>query len=343
MENLENKEIKSQEKKINLKVYIPLFIIILLVMLGCWFWYRDYMHYITTDDARVDADNVSLSSKIMGRIIKLNSNEGDSVTKGMLLAELDSSDLLAQKKQIIASKQQSVAAEAQSEAKYKYDQESIKVLQVGFEKTQEDFDRSKIQLSGDVITKEQFDHIKKAFELAKAQLDAARVQLDVSKAQINSAAASVENANAQIEVIMTQLKNTRLMAPIDGIVAKRWLIPGDVVQPGQSILTLTNNKKLWIIVYIEETKMADIHLNQQVKFSIDAFSGVVFTGKIFETGSTTASLFSLIPPNNASGNFTKITQRVPLKISIDGTSDHIPLFNFKILAGMSAEIKIIRD
>ena len=343
MENIENNEIKTHDKKKSIKVYLPLLIIILIVVFGGWFWYRDYMKYISTDDARVDADNVSLSSKMMGRIIKLNVNEGDSVTKGMLLAELDSSDLLAQKKQIIALKEQSVAAEILAEAKYKYDQENIKVLQVSFEKNQEDYDRAKIQLSGDVISKEQYDHIKKAYETAIAQLDAAKVQLEVSKAQIGTSIASVENANTQIEVVMTQLSNTRLYAAIDGLVARRWLIPGDVTQPGQSILTLTNNKKLWIIVYIEETKMGDIHLNQDVKFSIDAFSGITFTGKVFETGSTTASLFSLIPPNNASGNFTKITQRVPLKISIEGTTNHSSLLNYKILAGMSAVIKIVRD
>ena len=121
-----------------------------------------------------------------------------------------------------------------------------------------------------------------------------------------------------MQVIETQLKNAKLYSPISGIVAKRWLLPGDIVQPGQSVFTVTNNDKLWVAVYLEETKVAGVYVGQPSNFSIDAFPGVEFTGKVYSIGSNTASQFSLIPPNNASGNFTKVTQRVPLKISIDG-------------------------
>jgi membrane fusion protein, multidrug efflux system len=330
------------KKKKDWKIYIPLGAVILLVIIGCVYWYIDYSSYIKTDDAVVASDNVSVSPKIMGRISKLYAEEGDSVRKGQLLAELDIVDLIAQKQQVLASKTQAEANKAQTEAKYQSDQKNIKVLEIGLEKAKDDFDRAKTQFAGGVLTKEQYDHAKKAQETAQAQLDAAKALLLVSKTQIRTAETAVASAQAQIGVITTQLNNTRLYAPVDGLVAKRWLLTGDIAQPSQSIYTINNNSKFWILVFLEETKMESLHNGQKAVFSLDTYPDVVFTGKIFTLGSTTAAQFSLIPPNNASGNFTKVTQRVAIKISIDGTEKGESLSKFKLLTGMSAVVKIVR-
>lgn len=334
---------KEQEKK-SKKVYIPLAIVLVAVIIGGWVWYSDYSKYITSDDARVDSDNVSVSSKILGRIIHLYANEGDSVKQGTLIAELDSSDLLAQKNQIESSEIQAQAGKQQADAKLIADEENLKVLEISVERTKEDFDRATQQFNGGVTTKEQLDHTKKAYETAKAQLEAAKVQLGVSRAQIITAKAMIENTKSQVNVVETQLKNTRLYAPIDGIVAKRWLLQGDIAQPGQSIMTITNNKQHWVITYIEETKLSQIHSGQDAIFTIDAFGSTQFKGKVYSIGSNTAAMFSLIPQNNASGNFTKTTQRVPFKVSIDGVdaAGKEKLSDFTILTGMSVVIKIIK-
>jgi len=324
------------------KVYVPLAVVVIAVVVGGALWYADYASYLKTDDAYVASDNISVSSKIMGRISHLYVQEGDSVKQGQLLAELDSVDLLAQKKQMIAGKSQTEANKAQTEAKFQYDEKNIKVLQIALEKAQDDFDRSKKQYNGGVVTKEQYDHSKKAVETAQAQYEAARAQLLVSKSQIKTADAAIVAADAQIGVVSTQLNNTKLYAPIDGVIAKQWLLPGDIAQPGQSIYTVNNNKKFWILVYLEENKMETLHLGQSARFTIDTYPGVTFTGKIFTIGSTTASQFSLIPPNNASGNFTKVTQRVPLKISIDATEDGRSVSSFNLRTGMSTVVKIIK-
>ena len=279
----------------------------------------------------------------MGRISNIYVQEGDSVKAGMLLAELDSTDLIAQKEQAIASKAQTEASKAQSEAKYLSDQSNIKVLEVNLSRAQEDFDRAKSQFAGEVISKEHFDHAKNALETAQAQLEAAKTQLQVSKSQILTSVKAIESSSAQIEVISTQLKNTKLYAPITGVIAKRWLLPGDVVQPGQSIYTINNNNKYWIIVYLEETSVGKLHLGQKAKYSIDAFPGITFMGKIFSISTSTASEFSLIPANNASGNFTKVTQRVPVKISIDATEKGDSLSLYHILSGMSSVVKIVKN
>ncbi len=334
---------KEEPKKKRLKVYIPLAIVVLIILAGAFYWYKDYSMFITTDDAHVDADNVSVGSKIMGRISNLYANEGDVVKKGTLLADLDSTDLIAQRNQSIAMKAQSQAYLNQSEIKFSSDQKSLKVLEINLDRANDDLTRAKNQSEGGVITAEQLDHIKKTYEAAAAQLDAAKAQLLVSKSMITSAAASVETANAQIKVIDAQLGNTRLYAPSDGVIAKRWLMPGDVVQPSQSVFTITISKNLWVVAYLEETKIREIHPGQSVLFTIDAFPGVKFNGKVFLVGSNTASVFSLIPANNAAGNFTKVTQRIPIKISIDSADNNKELSSFNILSGMSAVVKIIKN
>lgn len=333
---------KEESKNNRLKVYIPLTLVIIIVLAGAFYWYRDYSMYITTDDAHVDADNVSVGAKIMGRISSIYANEGDQVKKGTLLADIDSSDLVAQRNQTIALRTQALANLTQSEVKYSSDQKGIRVLEINLERANEDMTRAKSQSEGGVITSEQFEHIKKASETASAQLDAANAQLLVSKSMISTATAAVETANAQVNVINTQLKNTRLFAPADGILARRWLLQGDVVQPSQSVFTLTMSKNLWVVAFLEETKISEIHIGQNVKFDIDAFPDVRFRGKVFLVGSTTASVFSLIPANNASGNFTKVTQRIPVRISIDSADNYSDLSHFNIFSGMSAVVKIIK-
>jgi membrane fusion protein, multidrug efflux system len=334
---------KPESKNNRLRVYIPLALVILIVLAGAWYWYRDYSMYITTDDAHVDSDIVSVGSKIIGRIASLYGNEGDIVKRGTLLAELDSSDFIAQRNQATALKAQAQANLTQAELKYSSDKMNLRVLEINLERNNEDLSRAKKQSEGGVITPEQFDHINKAYETASAQLDAAKTQLLVSKSVITSAMAAVETANSQIKVLDTQIKNTKLYAPSDGIIAKRWLLPGDVVQPSQSVFTLTISKNQWIVAFLEETKISEIHNGQGVKFTIDAFPGIKFNGKVFLVGSNTASVFSLIPANNASGNFTKVTQRIPIKISIESADKSRDISSLNILSGMSVEVKIIKE
>jgi membrane fusion protein (multidrug efflux system) len=333
---------KQDSNKNRLKVYIPLGIVVLIILTGAWYWYRDYRKFMTTDDAHVEANNITVSSKILGRIVAIHADEGDIVTKGQVLVEIDSSDLLSQRNQAQSVKNQAIAGLNQAEAKYASDQKSIKVTEINLERAKEDLERARNQSAGGVITQEQFDHVKKGYESASAQLDATKAQLSVSASMIGTASAAVETASAQIKVMDTQLKNTRLYAPADGSIAKRWLMAGDIVQAGQSVFTLTDKSLTWVVAFLEETRIHDIHQGQDVRFSLDAYPHDKFYGKIFYAGTTTASVFSLIPANNASGNFTKVTQRIPVKISIERAESGKDISTYRIMPGMSAVVKIIR-
>jgi membrane fusion protein, multidrug efflux system len=338
-----SKENGANGTKRKLKVYIPLLVISIAVITGVIYWYIDYSKYIPTDDAKIECDNVSIGSKILGRVAKIYKNEEDSVKAGELLVELDSTDLIAQYKQALAVRDQASANKIQVNAKFNFDKESLKILEINKEKNKEDYARGKNQFDSEVISKEQFDHLKKSMETYQAQLDAANSQLEVSKAQVNVADAVIASAEAQIGIILAQLKNTKLYAPMDGIISKRWLLPGDIAQPGQSILNLSNNNKFWVTIFLEETKIGGVHMDQQAIYTIDAYPGVVFNGKVISIGTSTASQFSLIPANNASGNFTKVTQRIPIKISIDGTDNKSPINIYSFYSGMSVVVKIIKD
>jgi membrane fusion protein (multidrug efflux system) len=335
-------KIRGSSKGRKTRAYISLAIVVIAVVITGWYWYRQYTRYFSTDDAYIDADRVSVSSKILGRIIKIHGSEGDTVTSNQLLVELDSSDLIAQRIQAIAVRDQSFASVTQATAKYELDQKNVRVQEINVEKAKEDLDRAIIQYDGKVISKEQYDHINKTYQASVAQLDASRAQLAVSKSQIESATLTIKTAAAQIGTIETSLRNTRIFSPSGGRIAKRWLLPGDIVQPGQAVFTITKDSLLWVTAFYEETKVGGIRDKQQAEFTVDAFPGVKFYGKIFNIGTNTAAQFSLIPPNNASGNFTKVTQRIPIKISIDSCDGKDSTIMQRLVSGMSVVVKIYK-
>jgi len=335
-------EIKSNKGR-RIRAYLALAIVVSGLVLFGWQWYKHYTTFITTDDAYVDADKVAVSSKILGRIANIYAAEGDTVVKGQLLVELDSSDLVAQKQQALAAQNQATASFNQSEAKYFFDQQSILVQEVALERAKEDLDRATLQYEGNITTKEQFDHTRKAYESAKAMLEAVKAQVKVSKSMIESAQSTIKTAGAQVSTISIQLRNTHIYAPSSGLIAKRWQLPGDIAQPGQPVFTITKDSVLYITSYFEETKVTFLHVGKTVEITIDAFPDVIFRGEVTYIAANTASQFSLIPPNNASGNFTKVTQRIPIRISIQDWDHKDKYPSPRLVAGMSAFLKIRKD
>jgi membrane fusion protein (multidrug efflux system) len=339
---MEKEKNQGSSKLRKLRAYILLGLVVSAVIVVGWYYYLQYTRYYSTDDAYIDADRVSVSSKILGRIMKIQSQEGDTVLMGQLLVELDSSDLVAQRKQAVAMRDQAIASVTQATARYELDQKSTRVQEINVDKAKEDLDRATVQYDGKVISKEQFDHISKAYDAAVAQLEASRAQLVVGKTQVESASLTIRTATAQIGMIETSLSNTKIFAPAGGRIAKRWLLPGDVVQPGQSVYTITKNSLLWVLAFYEETKVGGIRDKQKAEYTVDAFPGVKFLGKVFDIGTNTAAQFSLIPPNNASGNFTKVTQRIPIKISIDQCNSMDTTVMHRLVSGMSVVVKIYK-
>lgn len=279
------------------------------------YWYFNLRGFVSTDDAFIDGDRVAIASSILGRITALQADEGDPVTKGQLLVKLDDADLQAQKLQ----------AEANLELAHK----NVTLAKVSLQKAEDDYKRATTQFKNNIITEEEYTHITKA-------RDAARAQYEIELARVKA-------ADAQLNVVRTQLEKIGIKAPITGVIAKRWVLAGDVIQPGQPVFTIYDNDHIWITANFEETKLASIRTGAPVEISVDAYSHQKFEGKVMMIMAAAASQFSLIPPNNASGNFTKVTQRVPVRISILRDSMHDREEDPILLPGMSVVVKVKVD
>jgi membrane fusion protein (multidrug efflux system) len=294
------------------RIIIPLLLLVVAALAVFLYWYEFLRGYVSTDDAAIDSDPVTISSKILGRITVLNTDEGDKVEAGELLVLLDDSDLRAQ--------------EEEARAALDYVEQNVKVARIALGRAQDDFERDSIQFKEHTITAEQFDHTRSAFELAQAQLAVAQSHVKTTK--------------AQLAVIETQLDNTRITTTTSGVVARKWVVPGDIVQPGQPIFTLFDLNDVWVTANFEETKLGSIHPGDSVEISVDTYPGRKFAGRVELISAAAASEFSLIPPNNASGNFTKVTQRVPVKILFSDLDRDDPGGQPALLPGMSVEVKI---
>lgn len=299
---------KPKKNFFKTKSFLAVVLITIGIIFAAWYWYKGTLGYASTDDAFVDGDRLALSSKMLGRIVKLYADEGDKVTKGEILVKLDSSDIIAQKEQAFAQ--------------LKLTEENINLSNINVEKAEEDFQRAKVQFEGKIIPKEQYDHALKAYQSAQAELNIAKTKIGTEK--------------AQLEVIATQLANTIIKSPMNGVIAKRWVLTGDVVQPGQPIFSIYNLDSIWVTADLQETDITNVRVGEDVDISVDSYPDHKFSGKVFHVGTNTASQFSLIPPDNASGNFTKVTQRIPVKISVDA----IDSTKIKLLPGMSVEVDI---
>ena len=244
-------------------------------------WWVNSIAFVGTDDAAIDGRQFKLSSKMLGRISEINTREGDKVESGQVLAVLDDKDLRAQETQALAS--------------LNYARENLALAKVNLDKSVEDYDRVKSLYAGSAATKEAFDHSHKA--------------LDTARAQYTLTQASVETASAQLGVIEAQLLNARVSTPIAGTVEKISLFPGDLAQPGQTILSINNLDSLWVTANLEETKIGRIQAGSPVLITVDAYGKQVFQGRVelIRAG--------IVPSAFQIGEFTKTTQRVPLRIA----------------------------
>jgi membrane fusion protein (multidrug efflux system) len=285
-------------------IVVGAIVLVLVVGAGLTFgrsWLIDYLTYVSTDDAAIDGNHVNISAKMLGRIQAMNVAEGSQVQPGQLLVSLDDTDLRAQ--------------EAQAAASLEYAKQNLLLVKVNLDKAQDDFNRSSALYKTGTTTKELYDHAGKALDTASAQYAIAQAQVDTS--------------NAQLGVIETQILNTRLTAPISGVVATKALMPGDVVQPGQTIYSINDLSNMWVTANFEETKISRIRLGAPVLITVDAYSAHAFTGKVSLIGA------GILAPPFSIGDFTKTTQRVPIKILFDTRPESMVL-----LPGMSVEVKV---
>ncbi|MCX7024628.1 MAG: efflux RND transporter periplasmic adaptor subunit [Spirochaetes bacterium] len=279
-------------------------VLVLLLLLGLGIgtlWVVDSIAWTSTDDASIDCNRVNVASKVLGRIRSIEVAEGDKVVAGQTVVILDDTDLMAQK--ISASAALATA------------RENLALSRINLDKTQDDFNRTEILYGTQAATREAYDHAAKALETAHAQSAIARAQ--------------VVSADAQLGVIAASLLNTRIAVPLAGTVQKEVFMRGDVVQPGQTIISVNNLDGVWVNANFEETKIGRITVGAKVLVTVDALGGKSLEGVVAMIGA------GIVAPAFSIGDFTKTTQRIPVKIRFVS-----PVGGFALLPGMSVEVKV---
>ncbi len=295
-----------REKK---NIYGFIIALIIIFFIGLWWWRFYVFPYVSTEDANIDGVEISVSSLHGGKITELFVDEGDQVKKGDLLFRVDDTLLKDEKKK--------------AEASLRNAQDQLVLQNLRVELAQSDLQRTAQEFEAGVISPEAMDHVQKAWEITRAELQ--------------SLASLVVLQQAQLEQIQTQLDQMQVRAASDGVIAKRWHFAGDVVQQGQTVFSLFDLSQVWVSANLEETKIRSLRFENPVIIKVDAYPDLWLEGKVEMIGAGAASQFSLIPPNNASGNFTKVTQRIPLRISFKAPKDSDRVY---LRPGMSVQIKI---
>ncbi|MDB5243094.1 MAG: secretion protein HlyD [Spirosoma sp.] len=236
-------------------------------------------------------------------------------------------------------------------------QANVTAAQARARKANQDFERYGRLLAEKTVPQQQFEAVQAERDAALAQLQAAQAQLQTAQAQVNAAGtqtgvtnsqrratqgqisvaqATVKQRQAELDMANLQLSYTVVRAPVSGIISKRAVQVGQLVQPGQALCSVVGNSTLWVTANFKETQLKQMHPGQEVAIDVDAFDGDKLTGRVGSFAGATGAKFTLLPPDNATGNYVKVIQRIPVRIDLDKNS---PLFA-RLRPGMSATVAV---
>ncbi len=341
-----------------LPLIIGAILVIALVSWGVrrWLYGR---HHVSSDNAQVDGHITAIAPRIAGFIDRVAVEENQHVKAGDTLVVLDRRDLIARLQQaeadlrnaeaLVGSRQgagQAVAQLQATRAEAASADADVTAAQATARQTQADYERYRTLAATKVVSAQQLDAAQSARDAAAANLEAARrraaaagSQISASGAALRGADARLASAQATVETARLQLSYATLFAPDDGIVAKRSAEPGALVQIGQNLMSIVPDTNVWVTANLKETQLAKVRVGDPVDFDVDAYPGLSFSGKVESLSPATGARFALLPPDNATGNFTKVVQRVPVRIAVDGGTDPA----HPLRPGMSVDVTITTD
>ena len=334
-----------------LVVLVVIVAVIAAIVVATLFFVRSREREVT-DDAFVDGQASQIAAQAAGRVTRLLVTDNQQVRRGELLLEIDSSDLQAKVDQaqagvLTAESRRDQAAAQVAGQKANAVQAAAGARQAEAESTNAQQELARFKgVDPDAVSRQQYDQAVAQARAARAKLDAAQgaeraaqAQVKAAEAQVRVAEAQIATARADLEAARLQLGYTHVVAPIDGRVTRRAVEVGNVIPVGQPLLALVGDQ-LWITANYKETQLAKMRAGQAVAIRVDAFPDLKFAGKVDSIQRATGSYFSLLPAENATGNYVKVTQRVPVKITFDHPED---LRRFAIGPGMSAKPSVALD
>lgn len=329
------------------------FIVIgLIIVIGLFFGIKYLLyalHHETTDNAQLQTDQYHLIPQVSGRITKTYVQDYQTVKKGDTLFTIATDDYAIR---ITSAEAALKNAEADLEVAKRgsgilktglgVSDYNIKAIEASKIKSEQDLQRAQNLVNEDVITKASFDAIKAQATAAEAQYQAAKKQYIVSQKQVGTADDQIKAAEAMVKMREADLANakliysyTTLIAPVDGRLAEVEIKQGQFVQAGQPLTSIIGND-IWVSANFKETQLGKLKDGQAATITVDAYPKKVFNAKITMLSPATGAVFSILPPDNATGNFVKVVQRVPVKIEF---TEPIPS-GFNLEAGMNVTVSV---
>jgi membrane fusion protein (multidrug efflux system) len=294
------------------------------------------MQYEKTDNAQIEGDIYPVISRIAGKVAEVRVRDNQMVARGDTLLTLDRSDELVRLNMMAAELQSAQAAVSVAMSQADAARAAVSAAEATNRKEQSDLQRYSKLLKQEVISPAEFDGVKARAEAAAAQLLATRNRYQAAQAELPLKQADVLKRQATLHETELKLSYTALTAPANGRVAKKNVHVGQYVAPGQQLIALVGSNDLWVVANFKETQLEHLAPNQAVIIEVDAYPWKEFKGTIESLSSGTGAKFALLPPDNASGNFVKVTQRVPVKILFTEKLDK----RYPLAAGMNVTVAV---
>ena len=358
-----------EKKKTNKKFII---ILVALVILGGTYGTYKYLHaqsHEETDDAQIEKNMNPIIPRVSGYVDKVYIKDNDYVKKGDTLFTIDKRDYLLKIEEASAAVVGAEGSFEVSKADIGSALASISVSDANFQSAGGNIESAKIRLDRATNDYNRYDNLYKSRTITKQQYEqalATKMEAEsqvrvlqqqqrasafqksviiakskVSDKQTEVAASNIKRAKAMLDAAKLNLSYTIVTAAIDGQVSKIEIQPGQLVQPGQSLFYIINNNEAWVIANFKETQLNKMIIGQKVSVKVDAYPDYDFQGTITSFSPATGSKFSLLPPDNATGNFVKTIQRLPVKISLNPSNDPEKI---KLLrAGMNVDVDVHLD
>jgi len=335
-----------------LKKRLPLFVagvVALLLLVGGAVWWINGQRFEKTDNAFVQADTTNVAPQLSGRVVEVLVGDNQRVEAGQVLVKLDDADQKAELAQAEANLQAAFAAVGNVDAQASQEQAAIaaRAAAVTQAHAQANLANAEVERYGKLA--EQGWVSQQRIQTQQAQAQTARASVDQAQAALvaeqrtagvlgstrEQSVAAVEQARARLQQAQIALERTVIRAPVAGVVGARSVRVGQYVNAGAQLLSIVPMGDAYVVANFKETQLGKVRIGQDVEITADAFPGRKIHGRIDSFAPATGSEFALIPIENATGNFTKITQRVPVRIAVSRSEGGVAL-----RPGLSLEVKV---
>ena len=327
--------------------------VLVLLVIGAWLVVNHFVHFGDgefTDNATVQQHITPVNTRVGGFIKEIRFSEYQPVHKGDTLVIIEDSEFRLQLAQAEANLQREMAGGEATTSGIGVTRQNMSVSDAGIDEARVRLDNARQDdqryaqlLKADAVTQQQYDQIHTNYLAAKARYEqVVRSRATLTHAEqeqghrLSQNKAAIDVAQAQIKLARLNLSYTVITATADGVVGKKNIHVGQLVQPGQAMVDIVDNSELWVVANYRETQLPGISLGAKVSIKADAVPDVEFEGTVERISDATGSAFSVIPQDNATGNFVKVEQRIPVRIHLEGDKSKLA----KLRAGMNVECTV---